>query len=62
MTTIGIVGNKGKGVKSDCFITFEITEKGGIEIILESKVKVMYGDSIIKLANEILKFFNIESF
>ncbi len=61
MTTIGIVGNKGKGVKSDCFITFEITEKGGIEIILESKVKVMYGDSIIKLANEILKFFNIEN-
>lgn len=59
MTKIGSAGNKGKGVRSDCFITVEITKKGGIDIQIESKVKVMYGASIIKLTKEILSYFDI---
>jgi citrate lyase subunit beta / citryl-CoA lyase len=61
MGTIVTTGNKGKTVRSDCFITLEARENGGIDLMLESKVDVMYGDSIRKLAMEILDFFGIKN-
>lgn len=61
MTKTGSAGNKGKGVHSDCFVTIELTNKGGIDIQLESKVKVMYGKSIIDLAKEMLGFYEIKN-
>jgi len=61
LKTIGSAGNKGKGVRSDCFITFESTTKGGLEIQLDSKVKAIYGNSIISQVNEILSFFEIKN-
>ena len=54
-------GNKGKGIRSDCFVTLEITQSGGIGISLESKVKAIYGDSIIRQIDETLKYFSIEN-
>ena len=54
------IGNKGKGVRSDCFVSLEIIETGGIQIELVSKVKVLYGKSIVKLIEEILSFFDIK--
>jgi citrate lyase subunit beta/citryl-CoA lyase len=54
-------GNKGERVRSDCFVTLELTDKGGINIDLESIVKVMYGKSIKKLAEEVLNFFDIKN-
>lgn len=54
-------GNKGKGVRSDCFVTLEITQSGGIAISLESKVKAIYGDNIISQIKETLRYFNIEN-
>jgi citrate lyase subunit beta / citryl-CoA lyase len=59
VATIATTGNKGKGIRSDCQVTLEIRQSGGIEIQLVSKVKVMYGDSILSLCNEIFKFYNI---
>ena len=53
-------GNKGKGIRSDCFVTLEITQSGGIDISLESKVKAIYGDSIIRQIEETMKYFSIE--
>ena len=35
-------GNRGKGVKSDCFVSLELTESGGIDLLLKSKVDVMF--------------------
>ena len=55
------VGNKGKGIRSDCFITLEFTENNVIEIEIQSKVNVFYGESIKKLALEIFDFFGITS-
>jgi citrate lyase subunit beta / citryl-CoA lyase len=52
-------GNKGKTIRSDCFVTLELKDAGGIELQLESKVAVMYGESIKKLTFEILGFFGI---
>ena len=52
-------GNKGKGIRSDCFVTMEITQSGGIDINLESKVKAIYGDDILRQIAEMLKYFDI---
>ena len=38
-------GNKGKGVRSDCFIELELKKSGGIQLEMNSKVEVMYGKS-----------------
>ena len=59
MGEIATTGNKGKGIRSDCFVTFELTEQGGIQLKIESKVAVMYGNDIRKKAMEILDFFGI---
>lgn len=39
-------GNKGKGVRSDCFVSVELTSGGGIRLELDSRVAVMYGNAI----------------
>ena len=61
MGEIITTGNKGKTVRSDCFVTFELKESGGLEIELESKVEVMYGKANRKLSEEMLNFFGIQN-
>jgi citrate lyase subunit beta/citryl-CoA lyase len=61
MGAIATTGNKGKGVRSDCSVTLELTDQGGIQLDVVSKVIVMYGDSIRKEAIEILAYFGIEN-
>ncbi len=61
MGEIITTGNKGKTVRSDCFITLEIRESGGIELIIESKVTVLYGKSIRALAMGMLDFYQIKN-
>lgn len=56
-----LVGNKGKGIRSDCHITLELTENGGIQLELISKVESMYGQEIRKLLLEILDFYEIKN-
>ena len=53
------VGNKGKGIRSDCHITLELTNEGGRQIAIESKVQVLYGDDIRRQVNEMLDYFEI---
>jgi citrate lyase subunit beta / citryl-CoA lyase len=55
------IGNKGKGVRSDCFISLELTDYGGITIELISKVKALYGKTIVRQIEEILNFFEIKN-
>jgi len=61
MNTIATSGNKGKGVRSDCYVNLEITKSGGIKIILESKVEVMFGKANKELIIGILNFFEIKN-
>lgn len=61
MKKIASIGNKGKGIRSDCFISLEITSSGGLNVELTSKVKLYYGESILKEAKEILNFFDIQN-
>lgn len=59
-TAFVTVGNAGPGVRSDCEITMRLTEGGGVSIFLVSKVKVLYGDSILALCRSILDFFGLK--
>lgn len=54
-------GNKGKSVRSDCFIELEITTQNGIEINLTSKVKALFGNQIRKEIKDILSFYEIKN-
>jgi len=57
---LSLVGNRGKGIRSDCHITMELTQGDGIQLELKSKVEAMYGDDIRKLLLRILAFYEIE--
>jgi len=59
--SIAIAGNSGPKVRSDCEIILELKNEGGILIDLNSKVKVLYGESIKELTIEILQFFGIKN-
>ncbi|TRZ73692.1 MAG: citrate lyase ACP [Bacteroidetes bacterium] len=61
MREIITTGNKGKTIRSDCFVTFELKDSGGLDILLESKVEVMYGNANRKLTEEVLNFFGIQN-
>ncbi len=54
-------GNAGPKVRSDCEISLELKDSGGIIIELVSKVKSLYGDSIIALVKEILDYFSVNN-
>ena len=57
---IGAAGNKGDSVRSDCYVSVELTNGSGIELILQSKVAALYGNSIKKLSLDILNYFEIQ--
>jgi citrate lyase subunit beta/citryl-CoA lyase len=58
--SIAVSGNSGPKVRSDCEITLELTSTGGIQIDLKSKVRALYGESILQLAKEVLIFFGVK--
>ena len=58
---IAFAGNKGDRVRSDCFVSLELTESGGLQISLKSKVDAMFGKAIRKQATEMLEYFNIRN-
>ena len=61
MTGKATAGNSGKSVRSDCFVSLELTKSGGIEIDLRSKVEVLYGENIRQECLKVLKFYNIKN-
>ena len=61
MGKIAVVGNKGKGVRSDCSVSLELTSDGGLVIDLTSKVEALSGKSIRTLIKDVLTFFEIEN-
>lgn len=60
-TQIATAGYTGDKVKSDCFISLELTHSGGIQLEIISKVQAMYGEAIKGLSLEIMEFFRIEN-
>ncbi|MEA3503904.1 MAG: aldolase/citrate lyase family protein [Bacteroidota bacterium] len=60
MGKIATAGNKGDRVRSDCFVSVEITDKNGIEIDIESKTGVLFTVSIELVVRDVMKFFGVE--
>jgi citrate lyase subunit beta/citryl-CoA lyase len=58
---VAMAGNSGEAVRSDCMVTAEISESGGIQLELVSKVESLYGDSIRELVHEVLGFYEIQN-
>ncbi len=52
-------GNAGPKVRSDCRVEFELTDTGGLQIEMKSKVRVMYGQAIRQLIDDVLAFYGI---
>ena len=61
LSKIGTAGNTGADVRSDCFVTLELTSNDGLQIDLDSKVGALYGNAITTLARTILAHFGIEN-
>lgn len=57
---VATVGNNGERDRSDCRVTVELRDKGGVEIKLTSKVAALYATDINRLANEVITFFGIQ--
>jgi len=57
----GTAGNRGKEARSDCYVEIELTESGGINVELQSKVRKLFGDSIIEFCKNELIFFGINN-
>ena len=61
MSNKAVAGNRGDDIRSDCYVELELTKNKGIQIDLQSKVKTLFGDSIIELCKKELKFFGIKN-
>lgn len=57
----GEAGRRGADVRSDCWISIEPTDSGGISLDSKSKVEVMYGASVRSTVEDGLKFFGIKN-
>jgi citrate lyase subunit beta/citryl-CoA lyase len=53
-------GKRGETIRSDCYIEIVKRNSGGLEIDFQSKVKSMYGNSIIEQIKEMCKFFGLK--
>ncbi|MBN1144325.1 MAG: HpcH/HpaI aldolase/citrate lyase family protein [Bacteroidales bacterium] len=56
---IQTAGNRGAGIRSDCFVSLDPELVQETEIHITSKVKSMYGDSILELCRDMLEFYHI---
>ena len=53
-------GKRGEFVRSDCYIEIVKRNSGGLKIEFQSKVKSLYGNSIIEQIEEMSKFFRLK--
>lgn len=58
---LATAGNIGKKIRSDCYVTLELKDSGGIQIELKSKVGFLFGNSIKELAQKIFSFYEIKN-
>lgn len=54
-------GRRGSDVRSDCWIKISLTESGGVNCNLQSKVKDLFGASLKNLIQDGLDYFEIQN-
>ena len=55
----GAAGNRGSGIRSDCYFEIELTDSGGIQMDIRSKVDRLFGTENRQLIRDTLDFFDI---
>jgi len=53
-------GHWGKEIRSDLHVAIEPRESGGLEIALESRVSLYYGDTILRQTREVLEVLDVK--
>src|SRR5690242_11321271 len=53
-------GHYGKDVRSDLYVAIEPRDNGGLEITLESRVGLYYGDSILAQTRQVLESLGVK--
>ena len=53
-------GHCGKDVRSDLRVSIEPCDSGGLEITLESRVRLYYGGSILSQTRQVLESFGVK--
>ncbi|NPA45507.1 MAG: HpcH/HpaI aldolase/citrate lyase family protein [Chlorobi bacterium] len=61
MNKIYTAGDNNPKSRSDCFVSLQLKDEGGIKINLKSKVKGLYGDAIENLCKNELEYFGIKN-
>ncbi len=59
--TIAEAGRRGEDVRSDCWVKISLTNAGGLDLSLKTKVESMYGDSIRRLIRDELGTLGVEN-
>lgn len=59
MATTAQAGRKGLDVRSDCWVEIKLKDEGDIKVNVNSKVEILYGQSIKDLVYKELKYFGI---
>lgn len=59
MKQTGAAGNRGSDIRSDCYIEIELTNSGGIQMDIRSKVDRLFGTRNRQLIRDMLNFFDI---
>ena len=59
MTVKAEAGQRGRGVRGDCWVELQVLDSGGLEIELKSKVAVMYGKAITAQCEEVLEHHGV---
>lgn len=54
-------GNKGDKVRSDCHVSLELRGSGGLDIQVNSKTGILYSEKLRILAQEVLKYYEVEN-
>lgn len=54
-------GNTGPKVRSDIEVTLMVTDNGGVDLVIKSRVKSMYGIAIEKQCRELLSHFDVKN-
>ncbi|MBU0712858.1 HpcH/HpaI aldolase/citrate lyase family protein [bacterium] len=52
-------GNRGKDIRSDCYVEIELRKSGGIQLELTSKVDALFGQANRQLIANVLDYFDI---
>jgi len=60
MNQVATTGNRGKRIRSDCHVTLELSQRGGIVIQLNSKLESMFGNQIRQQAKEVLEAMDVQ--